>query len=403
MDRAQLWLKNTDAQWNGTDRRFTFPSGAIIEFGYLERPTDWQNFLGTDYQFIGWDELTEFKLSDKDENNPYTCLFRSLRRTDDNPAPLRVISTSNPGGPGHGAVKRRFITDESRIAIRNGVDRVFDAGHGRRFVPSLAKDNPSLILDEYLASLAELPQVTRERQMNGDWDAATDLKINDEWLRPFSMQGQLIVPFDHTGKQLEPIDERQCRRFATIDTAGTGKDVADQSKGKSPSHSVVAVWDLDKKRKWLFLRHVWRALAGWSELKAKVPLVLQQWNVKRAIIENAHVGGPLAEEMRRLKFTIETINTVLPGMGSSQGAKLDRATCSGFLTMLDSGKFYVNKLTDWWSEYEDELTSWTGHPDEPADQIDVSSYAAWEAKQGSGSSWGGPVMMSGNGNRIGAF
>lgn len=403
MDRSHLWLKNTDAKWNDDKKRWTFPSGAVIEFGFLERPTDWQNYLGTDYQLIGWDEMTEFKLIDKDENNPYLCLFRSLRRSDDVPVMPQMAATSNPGGPGHGFVKRRFVTDEARLAVRGGVNEIFSAGDGRAFIPSLAKDNPALILDEYLNNLADLPQVTRERQMHGDWDAATDLKIRDEWIRAFTMRGQLLVPLDATGKELPPIDERQCRRFATIDTAGTSRDVADLSRGRAPSASVVAVWDLDKQRRWLFLRHVWRAMVGWSELKAKVPAVLSQWNVKRTLIENAHVGGPLSEELRREKFTVELVSTVIPGMAHSDGgAKLDRATASGFLTMLDSGYFYADKHTDWWSEYEDELTSWTGHPDEPADQIDVSSYAAYEAKKNGSSSWGGPITVP-SGNRIGAF
>lgn len=389
MDRSHKWLHNTDAAWNGDKKRWTFPSGAYLEFGYLERPIDWQNYLGTDYQYIGWDELTEFKLAEKDENNPYLCLFRSLRRTVDMDVPLQVRATSNPGGPGHGAVKKRFVTDEARMAIRAGRDGVFYTPEGRAFVPSLAKDNPALILNEYLENLMHLPAVTRARQMQGDWDASTDLQIPDNWLCGFGMRGQHIIPHDRNGQALPPIDERECRRFATIDTAGTSREKADARRGNSPSYSVVAIWDLDKRRKWLFLRDVWRQQVAWGELKVRVLDVLNKWNVKRPIIESAHVGPPLADELRAAGIFAQMAPTVLPGMADGyRGAKLERAIASGLLTMLEGGTMFFDKHSKWWQEYEDELTSWTGHPDETADQIDASSYAAWEVKS-TAASWGG--------------
>ena len=36
MNRARQWLANTDASWKEADKRFTFPSGATMSFGYLD-------------------------------------------------------------------------------------------------------------------------------------------------------------------------------------------------------------------------------------------------------------------------------------------------------------------------------------------------------------------------------
>ena len=34
------WLSNTDARWSGDHRRWTFPSGAVLSFGFLESEDD---------------------------------------------------------------------------------------------------------------------------------------------------------------------------------------------------------------------------------------------------------------------------------------------------------------------------------------------------------------------------
>lgn len=387
MDRSLVWLHNTDAKWNGDKRRWTFPSGASIEFGYLERPIDWLNYLGTDYQFIGWDELTEFPLSDEDENNPFLCLYRSMRKTVElEEVPLRVRAASNPGGPGHGWVKKRFITDDARQAIRQGANRIFDAANGRKFVPSRVDDNPSLNKAEYIESLMHLPLVTRERQMHGDWDVATDLQIPEEWLKAFTMRGEHLLTPD--GKT---VDCRQCRRFATIDTAGTSRDKAEEHRGKPPSWSVIAVWDYWRGADMLFLRHVWRERVGWNELKVKAAEVLAVWGKPKAHVENAHVGQPLADELRAAGIQTELVGPVLPGMLDGwRGAKLERAISAGLLVRLEQGRLLIPAEADWRPAYIQELTSWTGNPDETSDQIDASSYGSWSCKS-TASSWGGII------------
>jgi hypothetical protein len=80
MDRSKAWLRNTAAVWNEQAKRWTFPSGATIEFGYIDSPDDRFRYASAEYQTICWDELTEFRLTD-DESNPYLFLFSRLRKT----------------------------------------------------------------------------------------------------------------------------------------------------------------------------------------------------------------------------------------------------------------------------------------------------------------------------------
>lgn len=387
LDRAKQWLWNTDAKWNDNKKNFRFPSGAVIQFGYMDNPDDRFRYASAEYQFIGWDELTEFRLSADDENNPYTFMFSRLRRPEGLDVPLRFRAASNPGNIGHAWVKKRFITPEAEMALREGIDGVFDVAEGRKFIPARVHDNPAARPDEYRKTLGHLPVVTRERLMNGDWSVAESLQIPEEWLKRYSLRGQHLVAMGLT------IDERQCQRFATIDTAGTSKDKAKESKGKPVSWSTLLVWDYWRSADLLFLRHVWRDRVSWGELKTRVPIILQQWQVPKALIENAHFGQPLADEIRGC--TTELVGPVIAGMSdTNEGAKLDRAVASGMLIRFELGKTLLPEEADWLPAYILELTSWTGNPDETCDQIDGTSYAAWHVKRNAGT-WSPPAAVGG--------
>lgn len=155
------WLQGTDAHWNGTDRQWRFPSGATLNFGYLDTDLDKFQYQGAAYPFIDFDELTQFPES------AYLYLFSRCRRTEALKAkgvPLRMRSQSNPGGVGHEWVKQRFVTSTSPERV---------------FVPSKLTDNPHLDIEAYRRSLAQLPLVERQQLEHGNWEAA---KAGD-WFR----------------------------------------------------------------------------------------------------------------------------------------------------------------------------------------------------------------------------
>lgn len=157
------WLQDTDAHWNGTDRQWRFPSGATLNFGYLDTDLDKYQYQGAAYPFIDFDELTQFPES------AYLYLFSRLRRSMELEAkgvPLRMRSQSNPGGIGHEWVKRRFFTEGRE--------------HGRYFIPSKLTDNPHLDVAAYRESLAQLPLVERLQLEHGNWEAAK----SGDWFKP---------------------------------------------------------------------------------------------------------------------------------------------------------------------------------------------------------------------------
>jgi predicted phage terminase large subunit-like protein len=164
--RSKEWLMGTDAKYSEQTHSWTFPSGATLSFGYLQYSDDIYQYQSAEYQFIGFDELTQF------EEAQYRYLFSRLRRLEGVKIPLRVRGASNPGGIGHSWVKRRFIDDPDKV-----------------FIPSKLEDNPSLDMDEYELSLAELDPVTRKQLRHGDWGARPAGEIlKSEWFQLMDAQ-----------------------------------------------------------------------------------------------------------------------------------------------------------------------------------------------------------------------
>ena len=150
MDRFRDWIGGEeDIHWNANSYVATFPSGARISFGYLNNTNDYLRYKGSEFQFIGMDEVTEIRESD------YRYLFSRLRRPASGPlsqVPLRMRAASNPAP---NWVRQRFIV-EGKSA-------------GRIFVPSLLKDNPGIDADSYRMALQALDPVERNRLEKGDW------------------------------------------------------------------------------------------------------------------------------------------------------------------------------------------------------------------------------------------
>lgn len=394
LDRLRLWTANTDVKWNLTDSTASWPSGAKFKFGYIDNPQDAFQFMGAEYHQILWDELTDFRLSDS-ENNPYLFMFGMNRRPEIGchpmlrMVPLQMIAGSNPGGRSHLWVKRRFVTEEALQAITDPKPRAFYSTPSRCYVPALIQDNPAIDAESYVRdSLSHLPPVTRARYVAGDWSVQEEGLLRADWLRDFDQRGEIIRPLTTSGELLNglTIDRRTIKRFATIDTAGTEDDKKREKSGKAPSWSVCAVWDYWAKHNFLFLQHVWRARTNWDALKVGIAKTLIDWGVRETIIENAHWGGPLKSELDRAhKFS--------PRLFSPAGKnKMERST--KFQNMLEKGQVFLPLGENSWRlNLESEWLSWTGDEDETADQIDVASMAAIHVGGGTGATWGGVIKQ----------
>lgn len=381
-------------RYNKTQRQWRFHDGEIIELSALQYEISVLDHQGPSYHRVAFDELTHFTLTQFD------FLRTRIRRRAGCPITLGIRGSANPGGPGHGWVKSMFISTEALQGLR-ALDPRAPTPTGLvywngdvAFVPAKAADNPHLDLEDYESRLGRTHDpVMRARMMNGDWDVAEGLQIAEAWLRFYSTRGEHLCPVQIADRLPLPsaVDSRTLERFATIDTAGTSADKAKEARGKAASWSVVAVWDYWRQADLLFLRHVWRKRVDWSGLKAGVVDELKAWNVRKVLVENAHIGSTLASELKTVGHW-ELIGPTIPGMNDTgEKAKLSRAMASGFLTRLEAGRLLLPEdRSPWLIAYIDELLAWAGLEDDPADQIDVSSYAAYKCRKQS-AAWGGHI------------
>lgn len=155
MDIADQWLMNTDAKRKEMGRKWIFPSGATLTFGYMANANQKYRYQSSRFNFVGWDEASQFT------EEQYTYLFSRVRHAEADKAdiPDRIRAASNPGGVGHEWVKARFIDPQDAETAKH-----------RLFIPAGMNDNPHLDTVAYLRMLDELDPVTRAQLAQGDWD-----------------------------------------------------------------------------------------------------------------------------------------------------------------------------------------------------------------------------------------
>ena len=151
MDRAMEWWIPKGVRWDGSNKIFRFPNGAKVAMAYLSKPNDHHRYKSAEYQYTAWDELTDWSTVTQHE---YVGLSR-VRRKAGSKVPLRTLSASNPGGPGHNWVKKRFIDPDSPHA----------------YIPANIRNNPYIDQEDYIAQLLQMHPTVREQLLNGDWAA----------------------------------------------------------------------------------------------------------------------------------------------------------------------------------------------------------------------------------------
>ena len=168
MSRSKAWWQSANAKWDSQNYQWRFPSGAVIQFGYLESEGDERRYQSAEFQYVGFDELTQFS------ENQYLYMFSRMRRLKAaTNVPIRMRAATNPGGPGHMWVKKRWNLPSGRTGDPSRV-----------FVPSRLEDNPHLDQEVYEKSMEQLSSVTYAQLRKGDWDAqAFGGKMDPNWFQ----------------------------------------------------------------------------------------------------------------------------------------------------------------------------------------------------------------------------
>jgi len=167
-------------KYREVEKLWNFPSGAKVEFGFLERDADVYRYQGQAYSWIGFDEITHLPTE-----FGWNYLASRLRTTDPEITPY-MRCTANPGGIGASWVKKRYIDPNPPHESFRG-----DDGLSRKFIPARLDDNPYLATDgRYEQMLKALPDVQRKQLLEGNWDIAEGAAFTE-----FNNEAHVITPF----------------------------------------------------------------------------------------------------------------------------------------------------------------------------------------------------------------
>ena len=122
--RAVYPIAYPGAQYNESAKEWRFPSGAKVLFGYAENDSDRYQYQGQEFQFVGFEELTQWAT-----DTIYRYLFSRLRSSDPSLKCL-MRATCNPGGVGHKWVMERWGIPATGAATRNAVREVIRMDDG---------------------------------------------------------------------------------------------------------------------------------------------------------------------------------------------------------------------------------------------------------------------------------
>ena len=143
------------AVYHEKEKCFSFSCGSTMLFGYLSDRGDLLRYQGGNFDVVAFDEATQF------DEYAFRVMSATVRGAND--FPKRMYLTCNPGGVGHGWVKRLFI------------DRDFHMGERHcdyRFIPASVYDNEALMKanPDYVTQLESLPDALRAAWLDGKWD-----------------------------------------------------------------------------------------------------------------------------------------------------------------------------------------------------------------------------------------
>ncbi len=165
------------AEYNDGKKHISFPNGSRILFRYLENEKDAMRFQGTEVDVLFVDEATQQSESRMEK------LRACVRGTND--FPKRIYFTCNPGGEGHGWVKRLFI------------DRHFREGEEpeeHSFIQALITDNRALMEKnpDYIRQLESLPPKLRDAWLYGNWEI-----FEGQFFEDFRIEPDLKAAVEH--------------------------------------------------------------------------------------------------------------------------------------------------------------------------------------------------------------
>jgi len=242
---------------SASELRWVWPSGEELLFRFGKEESDYWDYHGQEFPFIGFNELTKQQSSEFYEMM-FSCRRSSFRPADYpredglllKPIPLETFSTTNPFGIGHTWVKKRFIEPAPRGTIIRETQRVFNPQTEREEDVTLTrvaihgsfKENPYLD-PQYIATLMSIKDLNRKKAwVEGSWDVTSGGRFDHLWneslhvIKPFSIPNSWVVDRSHDWGESKPFSNLWWAR-----ADGTEATLSDGGKFCPPAGSLILI------------------------------------------------------------------------------------------------------------------------------------------------------------------
>ncbi len=244
--RSQELYPLLNGKFHQTSKTWNFASGSSLKLRYLERDNDVHSYQGHQYQWLGFDELTNYA-----SDYCYTYMIGMVRSAAG--VPCYVRSSGNPGSVGHLWVKERFIDPVK--PMRRYIDP--RSGLSRIFIPARLEDNLVLSKNdpEYERRLKMTSDELYKAYRHGNWDINIGSVINmfdrdkhcfsynkrmsDSWYKFMSMDWGYSNPFS-IGWYAVDQDGRMWRYREWYDKNLDAREVAHQLISIADSKILIA-------------------------------------------------------------------------------------------------------------------------------------------------------------------
>lgn len=205
---------------SASEYKWTWPTGEELLFRHVKKVSDYEGYHGHEYPFIGWNELTKHPTADlydkmmSTNRSSFVSEIHTPKKADGTydtvdgkplpSIPLEVFSTTNPSGPGHNWVRRRFINCAKNGEVVKKEYEVFNPRTKRdeivvkTQVAIFGSYRENIYLDpQYIAELNRLCENNenlRKAWLEGSWDFTAGGAIDDLWNRDVHIIPRFRIP-----------------------------------------------------------------------------------------------------------------------------------------------------------------------------------------------------------------
>lgn len=205
IEKSKKWIKRIwpNAFYNEVKAMWEWKTGERLYFSHFNVPSQYSDYHGHAYPWIGWEELTTWANPDC-----YKVMFSCSRSTIKG-MPRKVRATTNPYGVGHNWVKTRWRLplpavpgiDLSRIVgpvINDSVDEAGNKEPPRRAIHGYLDENKLLLHADpgYKGRIKAAARNPSELAawMDGSWDIVAGGMFDDIW---YEYRDAIVIePFD---------------------------------------------------------------------------------------------------------------------------------------------------------------------------------------------------------------